>query len=223
MIDNDKPTHVDEDGQGLEGDILEELFRNADAVALLHQSISSPRGDHFRRSLLQRLGTQARLSEIEQLRCEAGLEESQRHINKLMALQLIELDEQANYKRTRKGEECINALRALETDVGKGEARRIFTSSLGPNAIRFLLRVYGAKAEVDLVRNAIKFTPAEVGKLSLFLPRSIERVAAIDKLSDAEVLVYKDDGNVYLDAKKTRGFYKYLTSLHQILTQKEPS
>ncbi len=223
MIDNDKPTPVDADGQGLDGDILEELFRNADAVALLHQSISSPRGDHFRRRLLQKLGTQTSLSEIEQLRCEAGLEESQRHINKLLVLQLIEPDEQGTYKRTSKGEQCINALSALETDVGKAEARRMFTSSLGSNAIRFMLRVYGAKADVDLVRNEIKFTPAEVGKLSLFLPRSIERVAAIDKLSDADVLVYREDGNIYLDAKKTRGFYKYLTSLHEILTHKEPS
>jgi len=65
------------------------------------------------------------------------------------------------------------------------------------------------------------FSPAEIGKLCLFLPRDIEGMAAIHKLGNAELLTYKDNGNVYLNPKKSRAFYKYLKSLYRIVTYQE--
>ncbi len=76
------------------------------------------------------------------------------------------------------------------------------------------MRVYSVKKEVDLKKKEVIFSPVEIGKLGLFLPRTIEGIAAIDKLSDAKLLVYKDDGNIYLNPVKARSFYKYLKSLY---------
>ncbi len=208
--------NMEQQVNSLEGRVIKEIFKNANTIAPLHQTISSPRGDYFRRRLLQLLGTETNISEIEKLRSEAKLQESQRHINKLLELQLIELSREGSYKRTERGEKAVNALRALETELGKEDARKIFAAFLGPNSIRFFLRVYGSKKEVDLKKKEVKFSPTEIGKLSLFLPRTIEGVAAIDKSSDAGLLVYKENGNIYLDPVKARSFYKYLKLLHQI-------
>jgi len=76
--------------------------------------------------------------------------------------------------------------------------------------------VYGTKKEVDFVKKEIVFTPTEIGALALFLPRSIEGIAAVDKLNNAELLIYKEDGNIYLDPKKARSFYKYLSLLYDV-------
>lgn len=214
MVKNDKHTDMEQQINSLEGDVIKEIFKNADAFAFLHQTISSPRGNYFRRRLLQLLATEAKISEIEKLRSDAKMQESSRHINKLLELQLISLHKEDTYKRTEKGEKAINALRALETELGNEDARKIFAGFLGPNSIRFFLRVYSVKKEVDLEKKEVKFSPVEIGKLSLFLPRTIEGIAAIDKLSDAELLVYKDDGNIYLNPVKARSFYKYLKSLY---------
>jgi uncharacterized protein YbcI len=216
MVKNNKGSGLEQQANLLEGDIIKEIFKNADAIAFLHQTISSPRGNYFRRRLLQLLAVETSISEIENMRAEAQLRELQRHINKLSELQLISSCKEDTYKRTEKGEKAVNALRALETESGKEEARKVFTSVLGTNSIRFFLRVYSSKRKADLKKKEIKFSPAEIGKLSLFLPRTIEGIAAIDKLSDAELLVYKDDGNIYLDPKKARGFYKYLKLLYQV-------
>lgn len=221
MIEKSKIRHIEQHVNALEGDIIKEIFKNADAVASLHQTVSSRRGNYFRRKLLQILETETSISEIEKKRSKVGLQESQRHINKLLELQLIDLSKEDNYKRTNKGEESINALRALETELGKERARRIFSSFLGPNSIRLFLRVYGEKKQIDLEKKEIKFSPTEIGKLCLFLPRDIEGIAAIDKLSDAELLTYRDDGNVYLNPRKARAFYKYLKSLYEIRTYQE--
>lgn len=202
----------------LEGDIIKEIFLNADNVSVLHRAISSPRGNYFRRRLLQMIETKTNISEIEKIRLEVDINESKRHLNKLVETFLIEQDSAGNFKRTEKGEKIINALRELETDIGKEEAKKLFSSFLGSNAIRLFLRAYGTKKEVDFKTRAIVFTPSEIGGLSLFLRRSIEGIAALDKLSDAELLVYNDDdGNVYLNPKKARAFYKYLKSLNKLL------
>ncbi len=217
VFKNNKKMDIEQQLNSLEGDVIKEIFKNADAIAFLHQTISSPRGNYFRRRLLQLLATENNMSEIEKLRSDAQMQESPRHINKLLELQLISLCKEDIYKRTEKGEKAVNALRALETELGTEDARRIFESFLGPNSIRFFLRVYGSK-EVNLKNKEVKFSTTEIGKIALFLPRTIEGIAAIDKLSDAELLVYKDNGRVYLEPIKARGFYKYLKLLYQIWT-----
>ncbi len=216
MNEENRTKEMEQHINALEGKVIKEIFKSAESIALIHQTISSPRGDYFRRRLLQVLRTEVSALDIKKLRSEAGLQESQRHINKLLDLKLIETNQKDIYVRTNKGEEAVNALRALETELGKEEAGKIFSSFLGFNSIRFFLRVYGVKKEIDMEKKEIKFTPKEIGKLGLFLPRSIEGIAVIDKLSDAELLTYEDDGNIYFNPKKARAFYKYLKALYQI-------
>jgi len=216
MFTSNKIMDIEQQINSLEGDVIKGIFKDADTIASLHQAISSPRGDYFRRRLLQLLATESNMSEIEKLRSEAQLRELQRHINKLSELQLISLSKEDIYKRTEKGGKAVNTLRALETELGTEDAKKIFTSILGSNSIRFFLRVYGSRKKVDLKDKEVKFSTTEIGKLALFLPRSIEGIAAIDKLSNAELLVYKDNGNVYLDPVKARSFYKYLKLLYQM-------
>lgn len=82
MIEKSKMRRIEQYVNALEGDIIKEIFKNADGVAFLHQTISSQRGNYFRRKLLQILETETSISEIEKMRSEVGLQESQRHIKK---------------------------------------------------------------------------------------------------------------------------------------------
>ena len=63
----------------------------------------------------------------------------------------------------------------------------------------------------------VKYTPAQVGRMSLFLPRVIEAISAIDKLSEAGLLTYRDDGYIYLHPGKASAFYRYLRDLYRIV------
>jgi len=206
----------------LEGKIIKEMFKKALRISMLHNVLASNRGNHFRRKLLQALEVEKNSHDIEKLRSDAGLGESQRHLHKLLEFNLIkEVDPHENqpkkYIRTPIGEVALNALRALEREVGGQEVEKIFSASLGLNSVKLFLRIYGQKKECDIKTREVKYTPAEIGRLSLFLPRNIEGIAAIDKLSDAEMLVYKEDGFIYLDPKKARSFYKYLRELNEII------
>ena len=53
--------------------------------------------------------------------------------------------------------------------------------------------------------------------MSLFLPRIIEGVSAVDKLSVGGLFIYSDDGYVYMPAVKARAFYRYLRELYEIV------
>jgi len=211
----------------LEGKIINDIFMKVDSLAKLHNTLTSIRGNYFHRVLLQVLEEEKSFSDIDTIRSKAGLGESQRHLHKLLEFNLIEelggCDGLMKYKRTRLGEEAINALRALERELGNEEAEKIYSASLGPNSLRLFLRVYGNKKEIDIEKREVRYTPAEIGRLSLFLPRTVEGIAAIDKLSDAELLVYKEDGHVYFNPKRARGFYKYLSSLNGVLKTYAPS
>jgi len=211
----------------LEGKIINGVFKEVDSIAKLHNTLTSVRGIYFHRVLLQVLEEEKSSHDIDALRSKAGLGESQRHLHKLLEFHLIEeltgKGGLRKYKRTMLGEEAINALRMLERELGNEGAEKIYAASLGPNSLRLFLRVYGNKKEIDLDKREVKYTPAEIGRLSLFLPRTIEGVAAIDKLSDAELLVYEEDGHVYFNPKRARGFYKYLGSLNQVLNTVGPS
>jgi len=211
----------------LEGKTINDIFKKVDSIARLHNTLTSIRGNYFHRVLLQVLEEEKSSSDIDTLRSKAGLGESQRHLHKLQEFHLIEELKGGNglkkYKRMMWGEEAINALRALDRGLGNEEAEKIYAASLGPNSLRLFLRVYGNKKEIDLEKREVRYSPAEIGRLSLFLPRTVEGVAAIDKLSDAELLVYKEDGHVYFNPKRARGFYKYLSSLNMVLKTVGPS
>ena len=215
-------TRLEKYADTLEGDVIKEIFNDAEAVAFLHQTIYCSRGGYFRRMLLQMLETKVSISEIKKLTAESELHESQRHIHKLLELQLIrEENETQHYQRTNKGEAAINALRSLETNITREEAKKIFSSYLGLNSIRLFLRAYGTRKEINPKTHEIKFSASEIGKLYLFLPRSIEGAAAVDKLNSSGLLAYRDDGAIYLDSIRASGFYKYLKALYAIVSEEK--
>ena len=53
--------------------------------------------------------------------------------------------------------------------------------------------------------------------MSIFLPRVIDVISAIDRLNEAGLLVYHDDNQIYLQPVKARSFYQYLHQLHEML------
>lgn len=204
----------------LVGNTIKEIFNRAEEIAELHACLTSPRGDNFRLRLLH--ASEVPLSEtaIEKLRADSGAKESHRHLNKLLRFGLIREEEaggRKEYIRTAMGEQAVNSVREFERRVGKEAAETIYSASLGPNSIRFFARVYGDQKEVSREHFHIRYTPAEIGALSLFLPRTIEGLSAIDKLNEAKLLVYQGDNHIYMQPIKARSFYQYLQRLYIIV------
>jgi len=207
----------------LVGNIIKEIFKKAEEIAELHAYLTSPRGDNFRLRLLHALEVPLGETAVEGLRADAGIKEYHRHLNKLLRFELIQVqeidDKKQYYIRTALGEQAVNALREFERRVGKEAAEALYSAWLGPNSIRFFLRVYGDKKEVNWEHLQVRYTPAEIGKLSLFLPRTIEGLSAIDKLNEADLLVYQDDNHIYMHPIKARSFYQYLQQLYRIVKE----
>ncbi len=206
----------------LVGNIIKEIFNDAEEIAELYACLTSPRGDNFRLSLLHALEVPLDVTAIDKLRADMGINEYHRHLNKLLRFGLIRVQEisgQKQHIRTALGEQAVNALREFERRVGKEATEAVYSASLGPNSIRFFLRVYGDKKETDWEHLQIRYTPAEIGKLSLFLPRTIEGLSAVDKLNEAGLLVYQDDNHIYMQSVKARSFYQYLQQLYKIVKE----
>lgn len=204
----------------LAGNIIRAIFKNTEEIAELHACITSSRGGNFRLRLLQAMEVNVDETVIEQLRVESGTNEYHRHLNRLMRFGLVrvqETDGKKQYIRTTLGEKAIDALREFERRVGEEAAKAVYSASLGPNSIRFFLRIYGDKREANWEHLQIKYTPAEIGKLSLFLPRIIEGVSAFDKLNEAGLLVYQDDNYIYMQPTRARSFYQYIQQLYGII------
>jgi predicted transcriptional regulator len=204
----------------LTGNMIRRMFRNAEAIAELHACLTSPRGTNFRLRLLQSMELPMGETAIERLRVEAGVNEYHRHLHMLFKFGLVREQEVAGdkqYVRTDLGEAAVNALRELERRVGAEAAQAVYSAAIGPNSIRLFLRIYGDHREVDWDRLQISYTPTEMGRLSLFLPRTIEGISAIDKLNVADVLVYGDDDRISMQPLKARAVYQYLQELYRIL------
>ena len=107
--------------------------------------------------------------------------------------------------------------------MGREAALAIYSAAIGPNSIRLFLRIYGDQKEADWDQLQIRYTPVEIGRLSLFLPRTIEGISAIDKLNEADLLVYKDDNQIHMQPLKARGFYQYLRGLPGIMATDQGS
>jgi len=213
---------IETTAESLAGKRIKEIFKKSETVANLHTILSSKRGNYFRKRLLHRLGEGGDLKIFADLRDEAGVQEYERHIHKLLKFQLIEQVNQGKneaYARTSYGEEAVNALRGLERDIGIEEARRIYEASLGPHSIQLFLRVYADQREPDFASRKIKYNPREVGQLTYFLPRSVDGLSAIDKLNEGGLLSYEEDGNVYAKPVVLRGLYKYFVELYEILVK----
>lgn len=206
------------EAKNLKGEVIKEIFSYAEEVADLHSTLTSPRGEYFRRKLLQLLSDGLSRAEIEELGQEFGLAESARHLHKFEAYGLIEpnpSEGQEGFTRTIQGEEAINIVRELERKVGEDKAKKMFEQALGKNSIRLFLKVYGSdKAPTG---KDIIYTPLEIGQISAFLPRTVEGIAAIDKLDSAGLVSYLDDGNIHVNPRRSTAFYYYLKALFQLL------
>ena len=170
----------------LAGRTIKDIFKNAEKTAELHGCLTSPRGDHFRLRLLQGAGAPLGEAAIERLRIESGVNEYHRHLNMLLRFGLVqkqETDGNTLYTRTPLGETAVNAVREFERRVGTEDAQAVYSAALGPNSIRLFLRVYGDRREVEWDRLQITYSPVEIGRLCLFLPRTIDGISAIDKLN----------------------------------------
>ncbi len=204
----------------LQGDLIKKIFVKAEEIAELHAATTSSRGDRFRARLLHALESKMDRSDVQNIAEETGLREYRRHLNKLTKFGLIRVESMAEGEkivRTQLGEQAVNAQRAFERRLGIEEAKLVYDASLGTNSFRLFLRIYSSEKGIDWDKLKARFTPAEIGRLSLFLPRSIEGISAIDKLNEAGIVVYEDDGYIYVHPIRARGFYQYLRSLLEIL------
>ena len=210
----------------LVGEQIREMFGDAEEVSRLNACVTSPRGDYFRLRLLQAMETPLTEAEVDKLRGESEISEYRRHLHKLEKYGLVrqeEADGEPRFVRTALAEQAISAVRKFERRVGKEAARAIHGAVLGQNSIRLFLRIYGDTKEADWDQLRIMYAPAEIGKLSLFLPRVIEGVSAIDKLNEADLLVYRDDDHVHMQPRKARSFYQYIRDLHVIARARQDS
>jgi hypothetical protein len=212
--------NLEESGEEMTGLAIHDIFKQAEVLARWHSTLTSPRGKFFRNKLLHLLSDGLTAEEIEELRKEFGVEEYARHINKFVELGLIKpqkIDGQDGYIRTEAGEQTVNLTRRLETKLGQDRAEKSYNASLGPNSIRLFLKIYGQDRPRDFASGEIIYTPLEIGRLASFLPRSIEGIAAVDKLDDAGLVSYLDDGRVHVNPRRSVGFYQYLKGLYTLI------
>lgn len=208
--------------QDLCGERIKEIYNRAPEVAELHDALTSPRGHFFRMEILRELGRGLSEGELERRREKSGLAEYIRHLHKLTRFRLVEEDrlreESFYYLRTELGEKAINALREMERRIGEEGALRIYRANLGVNSIRLFLMAYGDNKEEDMVHREKRFAPSAIGRLCMFLPRTIEGISSSDKLNEAGLLVYNDTEKVVcLNSIQSRAFYQYLVVLYEIL------
>ena len=210
--------------QDLQGDVIKDIFKQAEKIADLHTTLTSPRGDYFRKKLMAKLAKPMEEKEVEQFCLNAGVREYKRHLHKLIKFGLVSKQEKDNatniftYMRTYEGEEAVNIVRELERKLEMGRTKKILQAALGQNSIRLFLKVYGnpksSKPGEDII-----YTPLEIGQISTFLPRTIEGISAIDKLDDAGLVSYIEEGNIHVNPRRSTAFYQYLKALHQLLAK----
>ena len=209
----------------LEGVTIKKIFQNIEAVAELHAVLSSPRGQFLHRQLLHSLRESLTLDQIERLRRESEVEESERHIHKLAKWGLIEPVSSSGgitgYTRTGLGEEALNAVRELERKIGEERERMICKAGLGSSAIKLFLTIFGNKKEMDASSRELIYTPLEIGQLMRLFSRSVEGISSMDKLDDAGLVSYLDDGKSHVNPRRSTAFYAYLRRLYELLAQTE--
>ena len=224
MMKTDYKGNVIMSGHGvlddLAGQEIKDIFKDAHGVAELHSCLTSQRGDNFRLRLLQSMEKSMDETEIELLRVKSIINEHHRHLNLLTRFGLVrvqEVDGKNQFIRTESGEYAVNAVREFERRVGEEAAHAVYSASLGPNSMRLFLRIYGHLRSVDWNNRQLRYTPEEIGRFCLFLPRTVEGLSAIDKLDESGLLVYQDDNHVHMHPLKARSFYQYIQRLHRLL------
>lgn len=220
MRNSDGDDMVEQADQDLQGKLIKEIFARAEEIADLHAAITSSRGDRFRARLLHVLESKLDRAAIREMLEGTGLREYRRHLNKLAKFGLTQMEPAAEGEkivRTPLGEQAVNATRDLERRLDAEQARSLYDAALGTNSMRLFLRLYSCEKGVDWDKLKVRFTPAEIGRMSLFLPRSIEGISAVDKLNEAGLAAYENNGFIYVRPKRARAFYQYLRSLLSIL------
>ena len=163
------------------------------------------------------------IDEIEGLRREVGAREYERHIHKFLRWCLVRPvtsgEDVTGYVRTSLGEEGFNTVRELQRKIGEDRARSVAEAGLGSNAIKLFLTIFGNPKEVDLTTREIVYTPLEIGQLIRIFSRSIEGVSSIDKLDDAGLVSYLEDGHGHVNPRRTTAFYHYLRNLYFLLAR----
>ena len=214
-------TMTSADSRGdLAGNTIKEVFGHADQVADLHACRTSRRGDYFRFRLLQQMESPMGEEAAERMRVESGVNEYHRHLHMLLRHRLARLvdgDGASSLVRTDLGESAVNAVRELERRIGVAQARSIYCASLGPNCLRLFLRIYGDTGKASWEHLQVTYSPADIARLALFLPRAIDGISAVDTLNEAQLVVYREDNRVYMQATRARAFYHYLKELYAIV------
>jgi len=88
----------------------------------------------------------------------------------------------------------------------KIKTRNIFSDKW---EIKLFLKIYGKALDKNTDKIMIKFTLIELGRLCRFLPRGLETATVLDKLDDANLLIYEED-NFYFNFKKAKSIYQNL-------------
>ena len=219
---------VTRDGHSLpKGQVIKKILQQVDGIARFHAVLTSPRREYWRRRFLHALNTPLTFDQLEQLRKQAGVEEYQRHINKLvrcgMARPVLSDGVVTGYVRTEIGEAALNTLSELEREIGEERARAITEAPLGSDGIRLFLTIFGDNKEPDFASREIVYTPLEIGQLIRSFSRSVEAFCAIDMLDDAGLVSYLDDGGIHVNPRRSTAFYHYLKNLYRLLSEVDTS
>ena len=219
---------VTHDGRSLpKGQVIKKILQQVDGIARFHAVLTSPRREYWRRRFLHALKTPLTFDQLERLRKQAGVEEYQRHINKLvncgMVRPVLSDGEVTGYVRTEIGESALNAVSELEREIGEERARAITEAPLGSDGIRLFLTIFGDNKEPDFTSREIVYTPLEIGQLIRSFSRSVEAFSAIDMLDDAGLVSYLDDGGIHVNPRRSTAFYHYLKNLYRLLSEVDTS
>lgn len=204
---------LEHDNDQLIGTLIKHLFDQAEILADLHDMLTSSRDNYFNEAVLQQLGHECSLKELESLAAKHSVGDLVRHLHNLERFGLIK-DTKQTYQRTTLGEQALDSVRTLEREVGAERSKAMLDAALGQNSLRLFLNVFGHNPETHHAINEVIYSPLEIGRLSLFLPRTIEGLAAIDKLDDAGLITYHEDGSVRVNPRRASAFYHYLRRLY---------
>lgn len=199
------------------------IFKRAGALARFHVALNSPAC-----RLLESLQDAVATDSVSRLAEDTGLSATGRYVSLKLRYGLVREAETGGGNRalvrTELGERALNAITALERRIGAEAAAAISEADLGPNCFRLFLRLYtdgGKEASIVDGRSTTAYSWERVSELTMFLPRRIEALAAIEMLANAGLLIYDDAKQMLtLPSVRARAFYQYLTALSLLMKRK---
>ncbi len=198
------------------------IFKRAEPLALLHVVLNSSAGDRFGRRLLECLEDPVAMDAVNRLAEDNGVSDAGRYVSAKLRHGLVRTvsagaGNATALVRTQLGDRALNALIALERRIGAAAVATISQADLGTNCLRLFLRLYtgnGKTASTVAGRATTAYSWERVSELTMFLPRGIEALAAIEMLANAGLLIYDDAKQMLmLPSVRARAFYQYLIAL----------